>query len=233
MLIKTETTLALRCLDCGRSTLETVSRFGLSRGKSKEVLCSCGRLLLVIGSRRGLARAGRSTKNRKSYWLEINCVICEANHLYHLTPGELWTRSVVNLSCLETGLELGCIGPYEQVRACLQTREQALGVLVEEMGGPSYFRDAEIMLATLTHVHTLAEEGSLSCSCGKSRIELEIFPDRIELHCRHCLRMCILPAEGKQDLAQLEACESIELTGQVFNEKKRKAYRRKHDNHRY
>lgn len=219
MLIKTETTLALRCPDCGRSTLQTVSRFTFGCEKSREVLCSCGSLLLVV-----------STKNQKSYWLEINCVICESTHLYRLAPGELWSREVFHLSCQETGLELGCIGPYERVKAYLQTKEQALEILVEEMGGPNYFRDAEVMLSTLTYVHTLAEEGGLSCPCGENRIELEIFPDRVELHCRHCLRMFLLAAENEQDLDRLEARESIELRRQVFNEKKKKARRRKRDN---
>lgn len=217
MLIKTETTLALRCPDCGRSTMQTLSRFDLGRGKSKEILCSCGSQLFV-----------GSTKNQKSYWLEVNCVICEATHLFRLTPRELWPHDVVYLFCQETGLELGCIGTYEQVRSYLQTDEQTLEILVEEMGGESYFRNAEVMLNTLTFVHTLAEEGRLVCPCGENRIELEIFPDRVELHCRHCLRMSRLAAETKQDMVKLEDYKSIELTRQVFSEKRRKARRPKH-----
>lgn len=211
MLMKTETTLSLRCPDCGRSALQTVSRFTFGREESREVLCSCGSLLLVVNS-----------KSRKSYWLEINCVICEADHVYRLTPRELWSRDVVYLSCQETGLELGCIGPYERVRAYLQTKEQALEVLVEEMGGPDYFRSAEVMLSTLTHVHTLAEEGGLSCPCGENCIEMEIFTDRVELHCRHCLRLYVLAAAAEQDLAGLETYSSIELARRVLGGKKEK-----------
>jgi ribosomal protein S14 len=211
MLIKTETTLSLRCPDCGRPALQTVSRFTFGREGLREVLCSCGSLLLVVNS-----------KSRKSYWLEINCVICEADHMYRLTPRELWSRDVVHLSCQETGLELGCIGPYERVRAYLQTKEQALEVLVEEMGGPDYFRNAEVMLSALTHVHTLAEEGSLSCPCGENCIEMEIFTDRVELHCRHCLRLYVLAAAAEQDLVGLERYSSIELTRRVFGGKKEK-----------
>jgi predicted RNA-binding Zn-ribbon protein involved in translation (DUF1610 family) len=220
MLIKTETALALRCPDCGRAALKTISRFALGRGRVSEYRCSCGSRLLTAG-----------TKGRKSYWLAINCVICDANHTYHLTPGELWTQNSLYLSCLETGLELGCIGPHERVQAYLQTKEETLEMLVEEMGGPSYFRDAEVMLSILTHVHTLAEDGGLSCPCGENCIELEIFPDRVELHCRHCLRMCVLPAEAEQDLAELETRETIELARQVFAGKRKKTHRRKRDNH--
>lgn len=219
MLVKTETTLALRCSDCGRSVVQTVSRFALGPERPCEVLCKCGSRLLVV-----------TTKSRKSYWLEANCVVCESTHLYRLTASEFWSREAFYLSCQETGLELGCIGPYERVRNYLHTKEQALEILVEEMGGQNYFRNAEVMLGALTFVHTLAEEGSLYCPCRENRIELEIFPDRIELHCRHCLRMCLLAAETEQDMAKLEQCESLELKRQVFGEKKRRTHRRNHDN---
>jgi len=219
VLVKTETTLALRCSDCGRSVARTVSRFALGPERPLEVLCKCQSRLLVV-----------STKSRKSYWLDANCVICESTHMYRLTASEFWSREVFYLSCQETGLELGCVGPYERVRNYLQSKEQALEILVEEMGGQSYFRNAEVMLIALTIAHTLAEEGRLYCPCKENRIELEIFPDHIELHCRHCLRTCLLAAETEGDMAKLEQCESLELRRQVFGEKKPKTHRRNHDN---
>ncbi len=137
---------------------------------------------------------------------------------------------MVNLSCQETGMELGCVGPYENIQSYLQTKEEALEILVEEMGGSNYFRDSEIMLEILTHVHALAEEGSLHCPCGEDRVELEIFPDRVELHCRHCSRMAILQSETEEDLSRLKSIAQVELTQQPFREK-RKPRRHKRDNH--
>lgn len=217
MLIKAETTLALRCPDCGRLLLHNLSRFDFGREKTKEITCSCGSPQVVV-----------STKRNKSFWLEINCVICDSVHLYRLSAKELWSRDVVHLSCQETGLELGHIGARDKIKEYIKHHEEALEALVEEMGGQDYFDNAEVMLTVLAHVHTLAEEGNLKCACGKSRIELEIFPDRIELHCRHCGRMHVLPANAEQDALSLSEDEELELTQKAFTNTP--WVRRKHDN---
>ncbi|MBO8127918.1 MAG: hypothetical protein H0Z39_01795 [Peptococcaceae bacterium] len=219
MIINTVTTIALRCPECARLSLYPVSRFSFSNNKTQEIVCSCGTPQVVM-----------VTRNKKSYWLEINCVVCESTHFYRLKAKELWSHNVIHLSCQETGLELGHIGPHQKVQAYLEKNEDALEALIEEMGGEEYFQSAEIMLSTLTHVHTLAEEGGLICPCGKNRIELEIFPERVELHCRHCKRMRLLAAKTQQDLERLHKMEKIELSRQVFGEDPVNNPRRRRDN---
>ncbi|MDI6907502.1 MAG: hypothetical protein QMC81_08460 [Thermoanaerobacterales bacterium] len=204
MVIDTETTVALRCPECGRLGLFTLDRFSFSREKTQEVLCGCGAALMIV-----------TGKKHRSYWLEINCAICEATHLYRLSPRECWGPDVVHLSCQETDIEMGHVGPREKVKACLPSHEEALEALVAEMGGKDYFHNAEIMLAALTYVHTLAEEGNMSCACGENRIELEIHPDRVELHCRHCRRVYVIEAATDEDLVRLESAERIELSRHV------------------
>lgn len=215
MLINTETTVGLRCPDCGKQGLYTLDRFSFCREKTQEILCSCGAVLMVVTSKR-----------HRSYWMEVNCAVCESTHLYRFTPRELWGESVSHLFCQETDIELAHIGPREKVKECMPSPEEALELLIAEMGGPEYFRSAEIMLAALTYVHTLAEEGSLSCACGENRIELEIHPDRVELHCRHCRRVYVVNAATKEDLAQLESLERIELTRRAGTRNRGRARRR-------
>lgn len=219
MLVKTETTVALRCPDCGRLVLHTLSRFELGGGRSREVSCSCGSPQVVV-----------SSKGNRSYWLEVNCVICEAVHLYHLSTKEMWSHDVVHLSCQETGLELGHVGDRNKIKEYIKNHEEALEALVEEMGGQDYFVNAGVMLSVLTHVHTLAEEGNLNCTCQNNRIELEIFPDRIELHCRHCNRMHVLSAMTAQDGSDLRDDEALKLTHKARTKTKTPRIHRKHDN---
>lgn len=216
MLVRTETTIALRCPDCGRLGMHTISRFEFCRDRAREIACTCGGTLLVI-----------STRNHKSYWLEIGCAVCEATHLFRLSPHELFTPDVIHLHCQETDLELAHVGPREKVKTYVRNRTEALEALVEEMGGSGYFTNADVMLSTLTYVHILAEEGNLVCPCGKNRIELEIFPDRVELHCRNCNRLRVFYAETERDLDRLTRLESIELTRQVLTGRPRNRRRDK------
>ncbi|MGQ9498074.1 MAG: hypothetical protein ACUVRC_01310 [Desulfotomaculales bacterium] len=218
MLVGTETTLALRCPDCGRLGLYTISRFDFCREKVKEIVCPCGAVALVM-----------STRNHKAYWLEIGCAVCEAMHLFRFSPHELFTPDVTHILCQESELELAHVGSRDRIEQYVKNRTEALEALVEEMGGSDYFSNAEVMLGTLTHVHVLAEEGNLVCPCGKSRIELEIFPDRLELHCRNCQRFRIFYAQTERDLDRLTRLNSIELTRQVLVGRKK---HRKRDKHR-
>ncbi|MGQ5711799.1 hypothetical protein [Desulforudis sp. DRI-14] len=218
MVVNTDTTLALCCPDCGRLGLHVVSRFIFCREKRREIKCSCKTLLAVI-----------ATRDHKRFWLEINCIVCEATHLYRLTAKELWPREIIHLSCQETGLELGQIGPRAKIKEYLKGQQTALETLVEEMGGQTYFKNAEIMLSALSFVHSLAEDGNLCCPCGRNQIELEIFPDRIELHCRHCKRVKVVKAESEQDALSLQALKKIELSWCTLPDVPEHAFR-KHDN---
>ncbi|MEW5762453.1 MAG: hypothetical protein AB1776_04535 [Bacillota bacterium] len=216
MLVRTETTVALRCPDCGRLRLYPVSRFDFCREKVREITCPCGAVALVI-----------STKNHKSYWLEIGCTVCETMHLFRLAPHQFFAQEVTPLVCQESELELAHLGPADRVRGYVENRNEALETLIEEMGGENYFANADIMLSTLAHVHALAEEGNLVCPCDRSRIEVEIFPDRLELHCRNCKRLRVFYAKTERDLDRVIRLETIELTRQALVGRKKSRKRDK------
>ncbi|MEW5952479.1 MAG: hypothetical protein AB1815_01800 [Bacillota bacterium] len=205
LVLITETLLAMRCPDCGKLEYHKVSRFGFSGARIIEIFCACGALKLTI-----------STKNRKDFWLQIPCVVCEAKHLRSIPGKKLWSGQVVYLCCQETGLELGYLGPGDQVRELAPGFEDDMEALAGELGGDEYFHNSDVMYEVLNRLHDIAENSSLYCQCGNQRIEVDIFPDRLELHCKDCDSVNIIYAETDDDLRVILQVETIELTRSGF-----------------
>ncbi len=202
MLICTETTLVMRCPECGRLERHGISRFTLAgRGSSLQINCSCGALKLLL------------TFRGKKVNLQVPCVVCGSRHACSVNARTFWSRGYIELFCQVTGLELGHLGAEDRVRdqACL---DEALDRI--EFMGDSFFHNREIMYAVLSHVHNLGKAGRLYCQCGNHRIEVDIFPDRLELHCSRCNNLCIIYAETKEDLNTVRRMWTIELVGETF-----------------
>jgi len=188
MIIQTSNSVALRCSECGKIKYHTLSFFSFSRKKPVRFSCDCGAQLLSI-----------TTKNRKIYYLQLDCLMCETKHLYHLLFKDLWSCEVLPLFCDETGLEVGFIGPRQKVRKCIAKQERSLREMAEDLGFSDYFINPEVMYDILDDLHKLAAEGKLSCQCGNMDIEVEVFADRIELRCADCEALGVIAAETKED----------------------------------
>ncbi len=206
MLIATTAVLAMRCPECGKMEFHDFNRFGFCRGKNKKVYCSCGAVKLIV-----------STKNYASYLIQVPCVVCETKHLREMSGKSLWSRNVTCLSCQDTGLELGHIGPEPEVREIVNVYEQELEELIYEFGCDGYFHNSEIMYEVMNCLHDIAGQGALYCRCGNHKIEVDIFPDRLELHCRNCDSINIIYAETEEDLKVIQQVEVIELERHGFN----------------
>lgn len=205
MLIAANAVLAMRCPECGKMEIHDFSRFAFARGKTVHINCSCGAVKLIV-----------STKNLSSYWLHVSCVVCETKHLREIPGKSLWSGEVTCLSCQDTGLELGYIGPEAMVREIAFDYEQELEALVKEFGCDGYFHNSEIMYEVLNCLHDIAEQGALYCQCGNHKIEVDIFPDRLELHCKNCDSINIIYAETEEDLKVIQQVDTIELARHGF-----------------
>jgi len=206
MLIATDTILAMRCPECGKLEYEKLSRFQFSGSGSVNIDCSCGASKLIV-----------STKNQRDYWIQIPCVVCETKHLLNVQGKLLWSKGEVQyLLCQETGLELGYIGPEEKVKDLTRSYEEELQVLTGEFGDDDYFHNSEVMYEVLNRLHDIAETDALYCQCGNRNVEVDIFPDRLELHCRECDSVNIIYAENDEDLKVIKGIDSIELTQSGF-----------------
>lgn len=205
MLITTEMTLAMRCSECGKMDYHSISRFAFSGRKNVEITCVCGTTKLVI-----------TPKNHREFYIYVPCVVCEIIHVRKVSARSLWSDEVTYLFCQETGLELGYLGPDEKVRELAAAYEDDLLALAGELGGDDYFHNAEVMYEVLNCLHDIAEQDSLYCQCGNRHIEVDIFPDRLELHCKECDSVNIIYAETEEDLQVIRQVETIELKRSGF-----------------
>lgn len=206
MPVETEKVLAMRCPECGRLEFHRLQRFAIARGESLDVRCSCGAVKFVI-----------STRNLSLYRLKVTCVYCDGYHLISLSGKQIWSsREVADLFCFDTGLELGHIGREEAVRKMVSGREKDLEALVNEFGRDDYFHNSMIMYEVLRCLQQIAEKGTLYCQCGNRQIGVDIFPDRLELHCSKCDSVNIIYAETDDDLQVIQQVEEIELAKNGF-----------------
>ncbi|NPV28763.1 MAG: hypothetical protein HPY58_03735 [Firmicutes bacterium] len=200
MLVATTTALALRCPSCGKIQYHTLSLFSFSAQKTIRFTCTCGASLLLI-----------STRDRKVFYFQLECLMCEGKHLFQYSLREIWTSQVRGLTCEETGLEVGFLGPREQVKKCIANQERSLREMAEDLGFTDYFANPEIMYEILDSLHKIAEEGNLSCQCGNLQLEVEIFAERVELRCSSCGALGVIDAESREDLEALKNIWEIRL----------------------
>ncbi len=206
MIIVTDTLIAMRCPECGKLDYHTLSRFQFSGQKKVEIKCLCGYVKLAI-----------ATKDRNYYWLQVPCVVCEGKHVRSLSSKMLWSDEVNYLFCHETGLELGYIGPCDEVQALAEAQQETMEALGDDFEAEDeYFHNSEVMYEVLNCLHEIAEQGLLYCQCGNQDVEVDIFPDRLELHCKDCDSVNIIYAETDDDLRVIKDVGTIELTRNGF-----------------
>lgn len=200
MLVTTEIILAMHCPVCGKIDDHSISRFAFSGGRSSEFNCSCGAVKLEMA----MLKDGR-------YALSVPCVVCGRRHLFIVPGRRLWSGDMIELFCRQTGIELGWLGSDGEVRRLAPGRENGLDALFGEFAAGDYFHNSRVMYAVLRWLRALGEQGKVFCRCGNGRIEVDIFPDRLELHCPACDRMYIIYAETEADLQTVENLRSLRL----------------------
>jgi predicted RNA-binding Zn-ribbon protein involved in translation (DUF1610 family) len=200
VLVSTTTALALRCPKCGKIKYHSLSLFYFSAKKTLRLSCACGAPLLLV-----------STRDRKVFYFQVECLICEHKHLAEFFLREIWSGRVLSLVCSEADLEIGFIGPRDQVKKSIANQERSPQEMVDELGYTDYFANPEIMYEILDCLHKIAGEGNLSCQCGNQQVEVEIFAERIELRCSSCGSFGVIRAETRQDVKVMKKILEIVL----------------------
>lgn len=216
MKLLAEKYLALRCSLCGKLDFHVLSPFSFSGKKVHHIHCGCGFRKAMIG-----------TKDHKRFWLQIPCVVCETDHIFRLTAAELWTSELEELLCPGTGHELGYLGNAPDVCAAADLWDNA-----DNAGFDDYFVNPAVMFEILNHLHDIAEKKGLYCQCGNRKIEVELYPERLELRCPQCSSCSIVYAETDDDLQVVQRIKNIEMVEHGFAyldaSNFRPAHRRKH-----
>lgn len=207
MILNTSTTASVRCSECGRMELSELSIFEFSGFSSVIKACSCGEELINIYS-----------KDKKTYWFQFYCAICDNFHFMRLRRQDLWfgSNNVIEICCEETEIEVGYLGNKDFVQEKVDNHSYSLAEIAERMGFTKYFYNSEVMYETLEHVYSIAGRDKLFCSCGNYDVEIEIFPEYLELLCEECGSRGKIMAETETDLESLLSYSEIELTREGF-----------------
>jgi len=195
LLLPTSSHMALRCPRCGEVAVHTVSYFTFGRRTRLAVHCRCGAVKLIIRRKGGTLS------------LHLACPLCEHPHHTRFPLRQFFVGEIRYILCPETTLEIGCFGPEEEVRRRAAGAESDARRLLEGPNTRDYFADPEVMYNVLNYLQRLTEQGLLTCPCGQGRAEVEVYPERVELHCTHCRRSRTLPAARHDDLSVLQLNE--------------------------
>ncbi|MEW8957760.1 hypothetical protein MHOCP_23860 [Moorella humiferrea] len=211
MIIHTFNVVAIRCPSCGRLEFRGFSLFDFGGDRMWQIDCSCGTPLMKMEKKKG-----------RTFCLQYRCGMCDGLHLMRLTHGELWARRLLTLTCRETELDVGFIGPREKVQRAVQRHDRSLVEAARDLGYDDFFEEPEIMYQLLSLIYQKAEEGRVRCGCGNENIEVEIFPGHLKLRCQACRAEKTLPALTYTDLEQVEELQEIRLPGRTRQRTRRR-----------
>lgn len=203
MLITADALLAMCCPECGEMDVHSFSCFAFSEGNTVKISCSCGATKLEV------------RKSKSVYLLQSVCPICESGHLHKVKGKKLWRGEHIQLVCYESGLLMGSIGSQAQVSRTVTDQGPNMQKLLNG-AGDTYFNTPEIMFEVLECLRDIADDGKLYCQCGNCNIEVDMFPDRLELRCNSCDSINIVYAETEEDLQVIKKVDSIELARHGF-----------------
>ncbi len=200
VLVTTNTVLTLHCAKCGKINLFALSRFRCGKRGNVHFSCECGSSLLEI-----------SRKARNIYCLRVVCCICQTDHCLNLPGREIWHQGVQSLLCENTGLILGYTGSKEEVRKAINKEADVFREITAQLEDKDFYINPPIMLQVLDTLRRLSESEQIKCSCGQSNLEMETYPDRVEIRCTDCQAVEIIFAESVRDLQKINKLEAIQL----------------------
>jgi hypothetical protein len=191
--VYTEKKIALRCTLCGKLEQHVLSIFSFSGCHSHRIHCSCGFRKAVI-----------NMKDRRNVHIQVPCILCETEHVFTYPAKQFWGAGLEGLICPESAAELGYFGDDETVQMAVEEWEKT-----HSGGFDEYFNNPAVMFDMLNHLHQVAENRRLFCNCGSREIEVDLYPDCLELHCSRCSAISRIPAVTTEDRDGLVAMETV------------------------
>jgi hypothetical protein len=205
MLVNTERQIAFRCPICGRLELENLSLFSFSGRKTVAIHCACGYQKLLI-----------QTRDHRHYILKVSCMICDEIHNINWNHDQLWNDAISAIPCTATGQDLGYIGEQESLEDYIVENSKNIESILNDMGFDDFFTNPGVMVQVMAHLHQVADKGHLYCQCGNHEIQIDVFPEKLELHCPQCNSLSIIYAESQEDLELIRNIRQIAMTEKGF-----------------
>ena len=186
MPIVSERTVRFRCAACERLDTFTLSLFDLTYNEPKRFRCSCGGEGITF------------TVKKNKLLVEIFCPICLEPHTRTVELGRIWQRPLTALECTDMGTAIAFIGSKDaltderlEVISSLEYDEELdVGDILGYDGPPELFADdfenSDATFRILRHVHEIADEGNVFCTCGSRAIMFELDYSTVSLRCEIC-----------------------------------------------
>jgi len=204
MLIDTRRVLAVRCPRCGRLELREFFVFELQGTEPTIIRCQCGYSLIDI------------VRRSRLYRIRIGCIVCETVHELLLDAKGVLHDDAVIIYCPESDVDLGVIGHAHRVEELLAAEGDMLANVVGPGAMDSEFVNIAIMREVLKRLQIWADEGQLYCSCGNYHMELDLFPEKVEVVCPQCGGTLVIYAERDEDLSAMEGLREVVLKRGAF-----------------
>lgn len=198
MLIDGLKSLIVRCRFCGRLREYDINIFKVMKSNYVEYRCKCGETNIRINR-------GRNNDMR----IEIGCFPCGDKHIYNIELKEVLKESN-RIYCYQ-GTEMCFLGNKKLANQLLLEKQMNLREYNKYSYGEDYFNNFKVLAKALEQLYILNKNHKIDCDCGNSKIEIELFPDRIELKCLNCHSVNIIFTETDEDLSILLRKDKIEL----------------------
>ena len=204
MLIDTRRVLAVRCPRCGRLELRDFYMFELEGTEPTTIHCQCGYTLMSI------------VRCSRLYRIQIGCIVCETVHELLLDAKSILHNDAVVVYCPESDVDLGVIGAAHRVEELLAAEGDILANVVGPGAIESEFVNIAIMREVLRQLQNWADRGQLYCGCGNYHMELDLFPEKVEVVCPSCGGTLVIYAEREEDLSAMEGLQEVVLKRGAF-----------------
>lgn len=192
MLLTMNQIVACRCAFCGHMALQEMSLFCL---KDYVLRCDCGETCAHF-VRRG---------NRLH--IQVTCFLCDEEHRYQESLRIIHHTKLRSFFCAETEFPLLFLGERHAVEQAVSEADCDFEELSQSAG---FFQVLDtVLLKNLDHIHDIALEGRLTCSCNGTHITMQVQEDTILLCCNDCGATKKLSMATPEDCAYLQELDEI------------------------
>ena len=198
MLIKPQSTIAFICPVCGGFQIKPFHLFSVSACKCTEIVCVCGE------------SKARISYQQKRLAVSIPCIMCHEEHSYTYPIKGFFEKGIYPLYCKNSLNEIGFIGEEEEIKKAVWALEESYNEELADILDDS-FANPDIMLAVIQYMERLAHSNQLHCACEKTKPELKVDTDTVELFCSQCEYTKTFSAATTKDLEKLKNLSQIHL----------------------
>lgn len=187
-----------RCPVCSRLMKYDFNVFEVMWKEKVEYRCKCDNINIILEKR-----------NHKYITIIIDCFDCGNKHLYNLRLKDI-LKDINTMYCF-LGEEICILSSKEIDKHLIAVKGINKRKYNKKTSSEDYFNNFKIFSLALEKLYTLNRLNKIDCNCGNAKIDVEIFPDRIELKCSNCNSIKLIFAETEEDLSVLLEKDKILL----------------------